>query len=38
MSYAYLRTANQTSSPWAGGESAWNFAIKRVPNWSLFSW
>jgi hypothetical protein len=38
MSYAYLRTANQTSSPWAGGESAWNFAIKLVPKPSLFAW
>ena len=38
MSYAYLRTSKQTSSPWAGGESAWNFAIKLVPKWSPFSW
>jgi Carbohydrate family 9 binding domain-like len=38
LSYAYLRTARQTDSPWAGGESAWNFAIKLVPKWSPFSW
>ena len=38
MSYAYLRTAKQTVSPWAGGESAWNFAIKFLPKRSLFSW
>jgi hypothetical protein len=38
MSYAYLRTARQTTSPWLGGEAAWNFAIRLVPKPSLFSW
>jgi hypothetical protein len=38
LSYAYLRTARQTDSPWAVGENAWNFAIKLVPRRSLFSW
>jgi len=38
MSYAYLKTARQTTSPWFGGESAWNFAIRLVPKRSLFSW
>jgi hypothetical protein len=38
MSYAYLRTANQTMSPYMGGESAWNFAIKLEPQWSLWPW
>ncbi len=31
MSYAYLRIANQTTSPWLFGKIAWNFAIKLVP-------
>ena len=38
LSYAYLRTAKQTTSPWAGGERAWNFAIKLEPRWSLLPW
>ena len=38
MSYAYLKTAKQTTSPWFGGESAWNFAIRLVPKRSLFPW
>jgi len=38
MSYAYLRTAKQTTSPFLGGERAWNFGIKLRPKWSLFSW
>lgn len=38
MSYAYLKTAKQTTTPWFGGEPAWNFAIKFVPKRSLFSW
>jgi Carbohydrate family 9 binding domain-like len=38
MSYAYLRTARQTTSPWLGGEAAWNFAIRLVTARSLFSW
>ena len=38
MSCAYLRTANQAASPFLGGESAWNFAVKLEPAWSLFPW
>jgi hypothetical protein len=38
MSYAYLRTPKTSNSPWAGGESAWKFAIKFEPKWSLFGW
>jgi hypothetical protein len=38
LSYAYLRTARQTTSPWAGGERAWNFGIKLEPRWSLLPW
>jgi hypothetical protein len=37
-SYAYLRTSNQTQSPWIGGESAWNFAIELEPKRSLLPW
>ena len=38
MSYAYLRTSNSTTSPWIGGERAWNFAIEMEPKWSLLPW
>jgi Carbohydrate family 9 binding domain-like len=37
-SYAYLRTSTQTTSPWIGGERAWNFAIELEPKWSLLPW
>jgi hypothetical protein len=36
--YAYLRTSTQTTSPWIGGERAWNFAIELEPKWSLLPW
>jgi hypothetical protein len=38
MSYAYLRTAKQTTSPYDGGEGAWNFGIKLEPKWWLYPW
>jgi hypothetical protein len=38
MSYAYLRTPNQTISPFDGEEAAWRVGIKLEPQWSLFSW
>ena len=38
MSYAYLRTSNSTTSPWIGGERAWNFAIALEAKWSLLLW
>jgi hypothetical protein len=37
-SYAYLRTSNQTMSPFIGGENAWNFGIELEPKWSLSPW
>jgi hypothetical protein len=38
MSYAYLKTAKQTLSPYLGGERAWNFGIKLEPRWSWLPW
>jgi Carbohydrate family 9 binding domain-like len=35
MSYAYLRTPNQTMSPYDGQEAAWKFGIELQPKWSL---
>ncbi len=38
VTYAYLRTPNQTVSPYDGQEAAWKFGIKLEPPRSLFSW